>query len=514
MDELKELKHRLNDRSFRLNNLYKIRAVDGSPVTFKLNEAQAWLFYDMHYFNVILKARQLGFSTFIMIYMLDACLFNNNHACGVIAHTRYDAEELFKNKIRFAYDNLPEWLREAIPASTETARKLEFNNGSSIVVGTSLRGGTFQKLHISEFGKIAARYPEKAIEIKTGAFNTIHAGQQIFVESTAEGKQGEFFELCEHARKLADLQRPLSSLDPKFFFFPWYQNPNYIMGEQDVATTSIVAEMANYFAKLPVTLSPGQKAWYIKKHALQQELMKREFPSTPEEAFEASLEGAYYAKQMEIVRRNKQIGYFPHDPRKPVYTFWDLGQGADEMAIWFFQHIGNEYRFIRYHESSNEGWEFYVNLLASFNYSYGQHYWPHDGNKKIIAGSVKTSKQIAQELGINPIKIVPRTNDVQSDIMNKCRPVLPRCSFDEQGCSIGITHLDSYRKEWDDKLGVWKDKPRHDASSHCADAFRTFAVGYDGRRDELNGYMQDDRDDFFYKESQPVYANTEYNMFG
>jgi hypothetical protein len=446
-----------------------------------------------------------------MIYKLDCLLFNSNQAGGVIAHTRTDAEDLFKNKIKFAYDNLPDWLKVEVPASSDSARKLEFDNGSSIVVGTSLRSGTLQKLHISEYGKIAARYPEKALEIKTGALNTVHAGQQIFIESTAEGRSGEFFDLCERARKLQEEGKELSSMDPKFFFFPWYENPEYELGQSDIDNTTVTMEMAEYFAKLPVELRPGQKAWYIKKEAIQGEMMKREYPSTPTEAFEASLEGAYYAKQMEIVRKNKQIGHFPHEPSLPVYTFWDIGQGRDSMAIWFFQHVGNEYRFINYHQSSDQGWEYYANLLMSMNYTYGTHYWPHDGAKKIVGTIVQTSQQIAQGLGINPIKIVPRTSDVQADIMNKVRPILPRCSFNEVTTTQGITCLDSYRKDWDDKLGVWKDKPRHDDFSHGADAFRTFACGYDGRRDELNAY--DEKLEMGYY-NHDTYSDMEYNAFG
>ena len=63
-----------------------------------------------------------------------------------------------------------------------------------------------------------------------------------------------------------------------------------------------------------------------------------------------------------------------------------------------------------------------------------------------------------------------------------------RASFDETNCAVGIKHLDNYRKEWDDSRGCWKDKPRHDESSHCADAFRTGAMGFVGRIQELSNY--------------------------
>lgn len=505
MDDTQRLTKYLASREWRLNNLYKITDISGDVITFKMNWAQKTLFDNMHYFNVILKARQLGFSTFILIYMLDSCLFNSNQSCGVIADTRENAEKLFNNKIKFAYENLPEWLKAERVAKSDNARELAFSNGSVISVGTSFRGGTLQKLHISEYGKIAAKYPEKAKEIKTGALNAVHSGQQIFVESTAEGKQGEFFEVCELSRKLQNEEAVLTPLDPKLFFFPWYKNPINIMPDDMCANVSLDKEDRQYFESLGVELTPNQKAWYVKKKAIQQEKMTQEHPSNYDEAFEASMEGAYYAKQMEIIRKNKQIAHIPYEPSQPVYTFWDIGIN-DQMAIWFFQDINMQYRFINYIEATGEGWIYFSELLKSLGYAYGRHYMPHDGGKRIMGGVVETGKQQAERFGITPIKIVPRTTNVQSDILNKCRPVLPRCWFDKVNCAKGIAYLDAYRKEWDDKGGLWKDRPRHDESSHCADAFRTFAVGYDGRVEETIQQMN--------YVVQPKVVDMDYNMFG
>jgi hypothetical protein len=57
--------------------------------------------------------------------------------------------------------------------------------------------------------------------------------------------------------------------------------------------------------------------------------------------------------------------------------------------------------------------------------------------------------------------------------------VLTRCFFDEVRCSQGIKRLDNYRQEWDSKLGVFRSQPLHDDNSNGADAFRTFAVGFE-----------------------------------
>lgn len=485
----------LRNPLWRLNNLYKIKDAHGNMLTFKLNWAQKKLYQDMHNINVILKARQLGFSTFIMIYCLDACLFNENHSAGVIAHAREAAEDLFRNKIRFAYDNLPAWLRQTITAKTDSARVLEFNNGSSIAVGTSLRSGSYQKLHISEYGKTSVREPEKAKEIKTGALNTVHAGQQVFIESTAEGQSGEFYDMVQRARSLQG--QNLTPMDPKFHFFPWYDHPGYTLGTRLV----IPEKMEKYFRSLPVDLTDGQKAWYIKKAEEQGEAMFREFPSTPEESFQGSMEGAIYYGEMMRARSDERITRVPWESSRPVYTFWDLGN-RDPCAIWFFQHIGLEYRFIDYWEGSDVGglpeW---IRVLRDKPYMYGAHYWPHDGNFKQM-GTGKLLKEMGEELGLRPIKIVPRTKSKQVSI-EKVRPIINRAYFDSVRCAGGIKHLEDYRRMWDANLGQWSTEPRHDDASHCADALATMADGYDGRGAEFVDFSE-----------RAAYADSEYDILG
>ena len=179
-----DLVERYADRRWRLANLYKIKDAEGRCVTFRPNWAQRALLDEAHAMNVILKARQLGFTTLIQLIMLDACLFNANTAAGTIAHRLEDAGEIFNDKIRYAYDHLDPDLKAAVPAVQDSARKLSFANGSQIRVDSSLRSGTFQMLHISEHGKLCARYPAKAEEVRTGALNAVHAGQTVFIEST------------------------------------------------------------------------------------------------------------------------------------------------------------------------------------------------------------------------------------------------------------------------------------------------------------------------------------------
>ena len=290
----------LNDPNWRLNNLYTIIDKNGSSVKFSLNWAQQKLNDSTWYLNIILKARQLGISTYICLLFLDKCLFNSNVTTGIIAHTREDAEHIFK-RIQYAYENLDPFIKDWRTSKVSSARELVFNNNSGIRVGTSMRGSTLQYLHISEFGKICAHYPDKAREIVTGSLNTVGSNQFVFIESTAEGRGGTFYEMCKTAEGLKEKGLELSSQDYYFHFFPWWECPDYKLN--DDAPIILPREMDEYFDMLEfrhhIALSRGQQLWYYKKSLTQNDDMKREYPSYPDEAFEAANEASWYGKWLQ-----------------------------------------------------------------------------------------------------------------------------------------------------------------------------------------------------------------------
>ena len=358
-----ELRSRLADREWRLDNLYYIENENGQVVRFVRNQAQRRYWSNLWYRNAILKARQLGFSTLIDIMGLDSCLFNSSTAMGLIDATLPDAKKKL-GKIRFAYSRLPEPLQEAIPIIKDNTEGLEFGNRSSIQVGMSHRGGTLQMLHVSEYGKISAKYPDKAREIKTGAFGTIHMGHFIHVESTAEGSGGEFYELVQRAEAMHKQGAPLSELDFKLHFFAWHQHEGYRL---DPASVVVTTELQEYFDELAgthgISIGPDQRAWYTAmRNQLGPDDIFREYPSIPDEAFLASLEGAYFKREMSKLRADGRLGVVAHEPARPVNTFWDIGVG-DQNCIWFHQSDGVRHRLIDYYENSGEGLKHYISLL-------------------------------------------------------------------------------------------------------------------------------------------------------
>lgn len=302
---LEKVDPRLADRLWRLNNLYTVIDEEGNLVRFKLRPAQMELLQNIHYKNIILKARQLGFTTFLCIFLLDYALFNQNKQIGIIAHTQGDATVIFK-KVKIAWDNFPKVLREALKFSTlgDSRAEYEFTNGSVMRISTSLRSGTYQAVLITEFGKLCARFPEKADEIITGTLPAVPTKGLVFIESTAEGEEGHYYDMVQDAMEAKRLKRALTVKDYKFFFFPWYQNGADVVS----GVVDIPAETTEYFNKLErmlnITLSAEQRNWYYLESKIQKAKMKQENPSTPDEAFLTSGNKLFDSAVLDFQREN------------------------------------------------------------------------------------------------------------------------------------------------------------------------------------------------------------------
>jgi hypothetical protein len=195
-------------------------------------------------------------------------------------------------------------------------------------------------------------------------------------------------------------------------------------------------------------------------------------------SFEGYAQGAYYAKQLREAKTAKRICNVPWVSDQEVYTFWDLGID-DSTTIWFMQAIGKELRFIDYYENVGEGLQHYAKVLKEKPYSYGEHYMPHDVEAREL-GTGKARREVAEGMGIKPIVTVKRAKDSTAVLegIEQGRNILNRCWFDETKCARGLSALESYHAEYDDDRKKLNNKPEHDWTSHAADAFRTFSVGY------------------------------------
>jgi hypothetical protein len=476
----------LKDPVWRLCSgyLYKImikgdKGEDSLILPFKPNPHQIKLLKNLHGRNIILKARQLGFTTMIAIWFLDNCLFRPNVRAAVIAQKEDIAKAIFRDKIKFAYDNLPAELRAMMPLERDSASELLFkHNNSSIKVATSARSGTLQYLHVSEFGKICADFPARADEVVTGSIPAVPTNGVVVIESTAEGQDGHFYNMSKRAQALMQQGKTLSQKDYKFHFFPWWIESGYSVDSESVIIT---AKDHEYFDKIEgemdCVISPDQRAWWVSTrdsdYSGEADKMWQEYPSTPDEAFQKSKEGCYYTVQIASARKQGRICEVPHREGYPVNTFWDIGS-SDGTCIWLHQQRGDMHHFIGFIEAWGEPYKYFVNELNKFGYTWGAHYLPHDG-AHVKQGQQQniSPMESLENLGFKNIEIVPVVSEVNHGIQST-RSAFGLCRFDEEKCKEGIKHLESYHKRKNRTTQHWTDEPVHDIHSEAADAFRQF----------------------------------------
>lgn len=463
-----------------------LREADTFELPFKPNQAQVKFLDRLWYRNIILKARQLGFTTLICVLWLDHALFNANQNCGIIAQDLPTVYNIFKDKIKFAYDNLPEEIRERFPLKTCNKSEMEFaHNGSTIRVATSFRSGTIHRLHISEFGKICATDPAKDDEVITGSIPTVPTNGVLVIESTAEGRNGSFYQMVQIAQANYALRKKLGTKDYRFHFYAWWQEPKYRL---DASTVIISAADHEYFDELEQKvkdsmgiqchIDPDQRAWYVvtRDNDLKGDQAKtwQEYPSFPEEAFQVAKDGNYYAKDMLALRKRGGVCQV-EVLEVPVNTFWDIGN-SDGCAIWFHQMMNQQDRFINYYEEHGQNLQHYVVELLRLGYVFGTHFLPHDADHQRLGDFNKSIRdQLADLLPGHNFVIVPRITLLNTGILST-RKMLKNAWFDENRCKLGIQRIEGYQKVFSKQHKKFIDQPnKSNGCSEGADALRQHA---------------------------------------
>lgn len=294
----------LNCRNY-VEHFLKIRDKDGRTVPLRLNEAQTRLYSEIKKLSdagkpiriIVLKARQMGFST-----LTEAIIFwmaATHYGCEamVVAHQEDSTAQLFGMSRRY-YDNLPAPLRPMKRASN--AQELVFDsptgkNRSSgadtkgVGLGSSIRcataGGqgigrsrTLTALHLSEF----AFWPGDKLGTYTGLAQAVpdKPGTMIIIESTANGYD-EFKRLWDEA--VAARETGGEGFLP--LFFAWHEMKEYRREVPPGFTRTAEEEkLAAAYGLDDEQLS--WRRWCIKINCGGDvDLFHQEYPSSPEEAF-------------------------------------------------------------------------------------------------------------------------------------------------------------------------------------------------------------------------------------
>lgn len=182
-------------------------------------------------------------------------------------------------------------------------------------------------------------------------------------------------------------------------------------------------------------------------------------------------DGSYYRDVLINAEKRNRIVDGLLEPTFPVHTWCDLGF-ADSFAIVYLQGMQNQWRVVDYDEFEGLSLGEVINQMRKKPYVYGQHYAPHDINVKEL-GSGKSRIEIARDNGID-YSIVP--NLPIADGINALKMRFAQLWFEKDTTKVLRKKLAKYHKEFDERRGIWKDKPYHDANSHAADAMRYWAV--------------------------------------
>jgi hypothetical protein len=333
---------------------------------------------------------------------------------------------------RIAWDYFKHYAQPLIKDANEAQMTLTLVNGAKISLfgsdsADAMRGLGFSGLYLDEYGdfkpSVFGNVLRPALADKTGW--CVFAG-------TPKG-HNQFYDIYQTAQRLPD---------------EWF----------------LLRLPASESGLLPQSELNAAKAQLLEDQYLQ------EF----ECSFQASILGAFFGKEMREAepRINERVVY---EPGYPVHTAWDLGY-RDDTAIWWYQVVGGEVRVIDFYAVSGADIRAIAEVVVNKGYTYGKHYLPHDARAKSLQTGRSIVEQLADHLGIGSLSVVP--NIGLQDGIQAVRQMLPRTWFNSVRCGDGIEALRQYQREYDEDRKAFRASPRHDWTSHPADAFRMLAVAW------------------------------------
>jgi len=337
-----QAKEKVRDKKWRMNHLYKIKTKERKLQVFKPNLAQQDLMENRTSRDFLLKARQLGMSTYGLIDLLDDTIWTPNTNSGIVAHKQDKVTKLFEIVTR-AYHNMPEMLKPR--ASYENRNELYFPDlDSKIFVTMDLRSEMVHNLHISELA-----FLQKADEKMTGILEAVPKGGKITIETTANGMSGRAYEEWDDEKS-----------EFTKHFYNWMWEVDYRTN-----TTRTMEDLTQEYASLAVQyrlipdlierfkLDKEQLAWYISKIHRHKDFVVQEYPSTDLEAFVASGRNVFNKSDLD-----KHVPIDPIDRKYGDLLIWEQplkgfqyvmgidtseGVGGDNAVIEVYNaHTGNQ----------------------------------------------------------------------------------------------------------------------------------------------------------------------------
>lgn len=475
----------LKSKLWRLNNLYKVVDKKGNAVQFKMNYAQHCVYAATrrHPRIIILKSRQQGISTFFLVSYFDDAIFCPFLNVGLMAQGTAEAATLLERS-KFLWENFDPGIKLAlgIKLKKDNTKELAFSNNSTVFIRVSFRSTTLQRLHISEFGKIANENPKRAKETKTGTLQALGRGNTGAIESTAEGAN-LFKEMWDQAT-LAAAKSELSEKDFLPVFLPWIHDPDCVESIDQVIDSKAEKYFTELEAKLGIELTKQQKNFWIVQHRELGEDIFQEYPATPEEAFAATRDGTYYSRLFNehVVKQGRLVKGL-YDENLPVEVYFDLGVD-DYFVLLFTQYYSGDFRIVGEYWNNGYDLEHYIDYVIDSPFDVTGLVFPHDIQVRELTGGRASGKartrlekvhEMLKDKDVAHIRTRVLAKSSISEGIELVRQMI-KDLYIESNCIYIQSCLLNYSKEWDDTLKVWKQTPVHNEYSHGADVLRGIAV--------------------------------------
>jgi hypothetical protein len=192
-------------------------------------------------------------------------------------------------------------------------------------------------------------------------------------------------------------------------------------------------------------------------------------------SFTAAIKWAYYSDEIREMYSENRVVKSLYDKLLPVYTFWDLGI-SDYTSILFVQINWNEIRIIDSFQDNWKSLDYYANVVKDKWYRYADHYFPHDIEVREL-WSWMSRLEIVRNLFWSD-KVRKTKNIWVQDWINAARLAFYKIWMDDDNTNEFRNAIAQYTQNWDDKRWMFLDTPKHDWTSHYADALRYLWVTY------------------------------------
>ena len=189
--------------------------------------------------------------------------------------------------------------------------------------------------------------------------------------------------------------------------------------------------------------------------------------------------GAYFAKHLNIARKEKRIGKVNPDPLMTYRAFVDIGgtgAKADAFVIWIVQFVGKQVLCVNYYETQGQPLAAHLKWMQENDYNPGntQFWLPHDGatHDKVFTVSYESA---LKQAGYKVTVIPNQGRGAAKQRVEAARRLFPNIYIDAEKCEAGIDALGWYHEKIDESRNIGLG-PEHDWASHGADAFGLICI--------------------------------------